>query len=37
MGVCIVHGKLMVEGLSYSMVQVFQRCQVEIELFHMTR
>jgi hypothetical protein len=36
MGMYIVHGILMVEGLSYSMVQVFKRCQVEIELFHMT-
>jgi hypothetical protein len=36
-GMCIVHGKLMVEGLSYSMVQAFKRCQVEIELFHTTR
>jgi hypothetical protein len=37
MGMYIVHGRLMVEGLSYMMVQVFKRYQVEIELFHMAR
>jgi hypothetical protein len=37
MGICIVHGRTMVEDLSYSMVQVFKRCQNEIELFHTTR
>ena len=34
MGVCIVHGRLMVGHLSYSMIQIFKRCQVETELFH---
>jgi hypothetical protein len=28
--------RLMVEDLSYSMIQMLKRCRVEIELFHMT-
>jgi hypothetical protein len=34
MDVCIVHGRLMVKDLSYSMIQMLKRCQVEIEIYH---
>jgi hypothetical protein len=35
MGVCIVHGRSMVEDLSYSMIPMVKSCQAEIEPFHM--
>jgi hypothetical protein len=37
MVVTIVHGKFIAEYPSYSVIQMFKRCQVEIELFHTTR
>jgi hypothetical protein len=36
MSVSIVHGRLVAEDLSYSIIKKFKRCQVEIELFHTT-
>jgi hypothetical protein len=36
MGVSIVHSIFIAENLSYSVIQMFKRCQVEIELFHTT-
>ena len=33
----IVHGRLMVEDLSYSMIQILNRCRFELGLRHRTR
>jgi hypothetical protein len=37
MGICIVHSRLVVQDLSYSMISMLNRCQVQTELYFVNR